>query len=83
LRFFDWRKAAESDAKLKGMTLNKAKLAEILVYYPSVPEQQRIVTALRATYEAVAQTRAITERKLRALDDLRESLLRRAFVDEQ
>src|ERR1051325_9530056 len=34
LHFFDWVGAAENDVKLKGMTLNKAKLKEIDIHYP-------------------------------------------------
>lgn len=82
LRFFDWRKAAESDAKLKGMTLNKAKLGEILVQYPSLTEQQRVVTNLNRAFEAIARARGIAQRKLSALDELGESVLQQAFADE-
>src|SRR5947209_7763331 len=39
LHFFDWVKAAENDVKLKGMTLNKAKLKEMPVHFPSPSEQ--------------------------------------------
>jgi len=46
LHFFDWRKAAENDVKLKGMTLNKAKLKEMPVVIPPLPEQKRIVAIL-------------------------------------
>ena len=35
LHFFDWTKAAENDVKIKGMTLNKAKLKEMLVHFPA------------------------------------------------
>ena len=32
LQFFDWQKSAENDIKLKGMTLNKAKLKALTVH---------------------------------------------------
>jgi len=46
LKFFDWQKAAEGEDKVKGKTLNKAKLAKIDVLVPPLSEQQRIVAIL-------------------------------------
>src|SRR4051794_27248252 len=41
LHFFDWVKAAENDIKLKGMTLNKSKLKEMPIHFPTPIEQKR------------------------------------------
>ena len=43
---FDWDKAVGSDVKVKGKTLNKAKLKEIRIPLPPIPEQRRIVAIL-------------------------------------
>ena len=62
LHFFDWMKAAENDVKLKGMTLNKAKLKEIPVRFPAAAEQQRIVDVLDEAFAALATTKANAQR---------------------
>lgn len=62
LHYFDWIKAAESDVKLKGMTLNKAKLKEIEVRFPkSLAEQQRIVGILDEAFAGIAIARSRAE----------------------
>ena len=81
LLFFDWRKAAETDVKLKGMTLNKAKLKNIRIRFPSLPEQERIVANLDAAFTAIATARANTEKNLRNARELFDSLLSRLFSE--
>jgi len=65
LHFFDWRKAAENDVKLKGMTLNKAKLRELLVPFPTLPEQRRIVGILDEAFDGIATAKATRKRTSR------------------
>ncbi len=61
LHFFDWIKAAENDVKLKGMTLNKAKLKEIDIHFPkSLAEQHRIVRLLEEAFDDLATAKANT-----------------------
>ena len=79
LRFFDWRKAAESDVKLKGMTLNKAKLRAIPVLFPSLADQKLIVAILDEAFEAIATARANTEQNLRNARELFASHLHSVF----
>jgi type I restriction enzyme S subunit len=64
LTFFDWTKAAENDIKLKGLTLNKAKLKTIPISFPSRAEQQQIVALLDEAFEALATATANAEQNL-------------------
>jgi type I restriction enzyme S subunit len=65
LQFFDWVKAAENDVKLKGMTLNKAKLKELIVHFPKLlSEQRRIVVILDKAFEGIATAKANAEKNL-------------------
>ena len=82
LCFFDWVKAAENDVKLKGMTLNKAKLKAMPVSFPPLAEQQRIVGLLDEAFESLAAAKANAEQKLAALEALKKSLLHQAFTGE-
>lgn len=80
LHFFDWRKAAENDVKLKGMTLNKAKLKELKVHFPVLPEQQRIVAILDEAVAGIAIAKANTEKNLQKARALFESHLQAVFT---
>ena len=75
LHFFDWQKAAENDVKLKGMTLNKAKLKEIQVPFPPLPEQKRIVGILDKAFDSIATAKANAEKNLQNARALFESHL--------
>ena len=80
LHFFDWVKAAENDVKLKGMTLNKAKLKEMPVHLPSPAEQQRIVGILDEAFEDIATANANTEKNLQNARALFEGHLQSVFT---
>lgn len=80
LHFFDWRKAAENDVKLKGMTLNKAKLKEMPVHFPSPTEQQRIVGILDEAFDGIATAKANTEKNLQNARALFNSHLQSVFT---
>jgi type I restriction enzyme, S subunit len=77
---FDWIKAAENDVKLKGMTLNKAKLKEIQVLFPSLPEQKRIVTLLEEAFDGIATAKANAEKNLQNARAIFESYLQAVFT---
>ena len=79
LHFFDWRKAAENDVKLKGMTLNKAKLKELSVPFPPRPEQQRIVGILDEAFDGIATAKANAEKNLQNARAIFDSCLQSAF----
>ena len=76
LHFFDWIKAAENDVKLKGMTLNKAKLKELEVHFPkSLAEQKRIVAILDKIFEGIDAAVANAEKNFANARELLESSL--------
>lgn len=79
LQFFDWVKAAGDDVKLKGMTLNKAKLKEIVVVIPPLPEQKRIVAILDEAFAGIDAAIANTEKNLANARELFESYLHAVF----
>ena len=49
------------------------------IFLPSQLEQEQIVTTLDALYEATQRLESLYQRKLTALDELKKSLLHRAF----
>lgn len=75
LHFFDWIKAAQNDVKLKGMTLNKAKLKELQIHFPPLLEQQRIVGILDKAFDCIASAKANTKNNLQNAHALFESQL--------
>lgn len=80
LHFFDWDKATEGDIKLKGKTLNKAKLKEIAVLFPALPEQQRVVGILDEAFEDIATAKASAEKNLENARAVFESHLESLFT---
>lgn len=79
LTFFDWDAAVGSDIKVKGKTLNKAKLKEIEVLIPSLSEQKRLVAILDEVFADIEQVRAKTEQNLKNARELFESYLQQVF----
>lgn len=79
LSHFDWMSYASADKKVKGYTLNKAKLNEIEIYYPvSLEEQRRLVKKLDTAFEKI--DRAI-ESARRNIDN--SEILFRKLIDDQ
>jgi type I restriction enzyme, S subunit len=62
--------------------INQAKLAALPITVPSLQEQQVIAVHLDALREQCDNLVTLSERKLDALDALKESLLHRAFAGE-
>jgi type I restriction enzyme S subunit len=81
LTFFDWQKAAEGEDKIKGKTLNKAKLAVLPVLVPPLLEQQRIVAILDEAFAGLATATANAEKNLKNARELFDSYV--YFVFEQ
>ncbi|QQR77478.1 MAG: restriction endonuclease subunit S [Candidatus Moraniibacteriota bacterium] len=80
LSFFDWNLAAEGDVKVKGKTLNKAKLKEIEIIFPSsLKEQKRIVSILDRALADVEKAKANAEQNLKNAKELFESYLQGVF----
>jgi type I restriction enzyme S subunit len=81
LHYFDWMKAAEADLKIKGFTLNKAKLKELKVRYPTtLAEQHRIVSLLDKAFERIATAKANAEKNLRNARVVSESYVESVFA---
>lgn len=79
LTFFDWQKAAEGEDKIKGKTLNKAKLAVLPVVVPPLAEQQRTVAILDEAFAGLATATANAEKNLKNARELFESYLQAVF----
>jgi len=80
LNYFDWDKATDGDIKVKGRTLNKAKLKEIDVYYPkALLEQKRIVGELDNAFEAIDKAKDNAEQNLENAQELFQSKLQSIF----
>ena len=82
LDHFDWNLATEGDVKIKGRTLNKQKLKEILIFYPPMPEQQRIVSILDEAFEGIATATANAKKNLANARELFESYLQSVFTNK-
>ncbi|PKO16004.1 restriction endonuclease subunit S [candidate division BRC1 bacterium HGW-BRC1-1] len=84
LQFFDWVKAAENDVKLKGMTLNKAKLKQMNVHFPkSLTQQRRIVGILDEAFDGIATAKANAEKNLQNARAIFESHLQSVFRNKK
>lgn len=70
LTYYDWDKATEGDHKIKGKTLNKAKLQRLPVLIPPLAEQKRIVAVLDEGFEAIERAEAALQRQPELCDDL-------------
>lgn len=80
LHHFDWDKACEGDVKLKGKTLNKAKLKEMDVHFPTLSEQQRIVGILDETFEGLLTAKTNAAKNLQNSRAIFESHLNAIFA---
>jgi len=79
LTFFDWEKATDGDQKIKGRTMNKAKLKEIDVAFPNFSEQHRIFTILDEAFEGIAIAKANAKKNLQNVGMLLEQSLTAIF----
>lgn len=79
LMFFDWEKATDGDQKIKGRTMNKAKLKEIDVAFPNLSEQHRIATILDEAFEGIVTAKANAERNLQNARELFSTQLENTF----
>lgn len=82
LTFFDWHGEVKGDVKVKGKTLNKAKLKEIKIIFPdALQEQHRIVKILDEVFGSIAKAKANTEKNLQNTKELFESCLQGVFAN--
>lgn len=84
LLMFNWTDFAKADMKVKGLTLNKAKLKKIPIYYPeSIDKQREITQHLDYALIRVDKAISLTKRRIGLLVNLKESILHQALVDEK
>lgn len=81
LWYFDYEKVLKGDIKVKGKTLNKEKLKRIIIQYPPLSEQERIVAKLDKAFEAIDKAKTIAETNLKNAKELFESALNNAFTE--
>lgn len=85
LTFFDWDAASEGDEKVKGKTLNKAKLKVLPIIIPPLDEQKRIVAVLDQAFAALDRARTNAEANMEDVrvlaNRLKEDLIQE-FVGE-
>ncbi len=82
LSYFDWHAATKGDVKVKGKTLNKAKLKDILIHFPnSIVEQERIVGMLDKVFSLVVDAKENAEKNLQNSRELFESYLQSVFAN--
>ena len=75
LSLINWERLAGDDVKVKGKTLNKAKLKKIRFLLPALAEQQRIVAKLDAVFAEIDVAVAATKRKQEQVGSLKNALL--------
>ena len=83
LTFFDWNAATKGDVKVKGKTLNKAKLKQIEIILPPLPEQLRIVAILDSAFENIARAKESAEQNLKNANEIFESYLQSVFENKK
>ena len=83
LSSINWDRLAGSDIKVKGKTLNKAKLKEILITLPPLPEQQRIVAKLDAAFTEIDKVIATTYKNIENINALFENYLINYFSNKK
>lgn len=81
LSYFDWNGATDGDIKVKGRTLNKAKLKEIKIPLFPLSEQKRIVKVLDEAFEKIEKVKENTEKNLKNSKELFESYLQNIFAN--
>jgi len=82
LSFFDWDEASKGEEKVKGKTLNKAKLKEIDVIIPPLPEQKRIVEVLDAAFAKINRLETITKQNIVNVEEVFDSALNIVMTPE-
>lgn len=63
-------------------TLNRNYIHELIISFPSLYEQQKIVEKLDKLQEQTKQLEAIYTKKIKDLDELKQSILQKAFRGE-
>lgn len=79
LSCLDWDVIAGNAVKVKGKTLNKAKLKALPIRFPSLTEQNRIVGKLDAAFSEIDNAIELTKAKESEIKNLKSVSLRNLF----
>lgn len=80
LSHFNWEEFAAADQKVKGLTLNKAKLNEIPILFPeSLSEQRKVVEKLDRAFEKIDRAEKLMQQNVLNVQMLQKSILQQAF----
>ena len=82
-RFFDWNSYSSGEEKVKGKTLNKKKLDVLPIYYPSLSEQQAIVSRLDSAFAKIDAVKANAEKQLNDAKVLFQKGLSKAMIPKE
>ena len=74
------RKLVDGGTGLNIKSLNQGMLSDLVIPLPPVDVQRGLIAELKAMKEATEELADIATRKLAAIDELKKSLLRRAFT---
>ena len=69
----------ETDQAVKGATLNKKKLNDVIFLHPSLPEQKKIAAVLSSVDDAIQATQAVIDQTRRIKQGLLQQLLTRGI----
>lgn len=83
LSSLNWDEIAGSDIKVKGKTLNKAKLKEVEVILPSLIVQKRIVAKLDAMFVEIDKAINVAEIKTVEIAELKTVILSKALNNQE
>lgn len=79
LSSIDWVTLAGRDIKVKGMTLNKAKLKQIPISFPSIEKQKSIVEKLDDTFSEINQLNSTKKEVFQQKKKLEENFYKVIF----
>ena len=82
LQSYDYEKLLKGDVKVKGKSLNKAKLKQLDVKFPSLPEQKRIVEKLDKIFADIDKAKEQTTQNLKNAQEVFESSLDAVLTKE-
>lgn len=81
LESIDWEKMTEGGRKVKGVTLNKDKIAKIKIRYPDSKEEQvKVISELSDAISLIDEAKIRTLKIVDSYDDLKRSLIQKAIT---
>lgn len=63
-------------------SISRSEISAVKIRFPSIPDQQNIVARLDKLHEQTKQLEAVYSQKIKNLDELKQSILKRAFRGE-